>query len=111
MDGPVGSARLAELAGAVERVDDPDPVGGQPFLVVDALLGQDGIFRAFSRQLGQQELVRLPVSRVPQLAGVAASGAEGEQQVPGPFRQVRCQGMVVKGRQVLSSRVHKALDT
>ena len=27
---PVGAAVLAELAGAVERVDDPDPLGGEP---------------------------------------------------------------------------------
>ena len=26
---PVGAGRLGELAGAVERVDDPDPLGGE----------------------------------------------------------------------------------
>jgi hypothetical protein len=29
VDGPVTSAWLAELAGAVERIDDPHAVGGQ----------------------------------------------------------------------------------
>ena len=98
VDGPVGAARLAELAGAVQGVDDPHPVGGQPRLVVDALFGQDGVVRAFLCQLGHQELVRLPVSGVPQGVGVAAPGAQGQQQVSGALGQLGCQGMVVKGR-------------
>jgi len=87
---PVISARLAELASAVERVDDPYAVGGQPYLAVDALLGKDGVIRSFSRQFAHQELVGLPVSGVPQGVRVPASGAQGEQQVPSPLRQVGC---------------------
>ena len=41
--GPVGAGRLAELAGAVERIDDPDPVGGEAGGVVLALLGEHGV--------------------------------------------------------------------
>jgi hypothetical protein len=35
--------RLAELAGAVDRVDDPNALGGESGRVVSALFRQDGI--------------------------------------------------------------------
>ena len=37
---PVGAARLAELAGAIERIDDPDPVGAEATRVLEAFLRQ-----------------------------------------------------------------------
>ena len=40
VDGPVVARRLGELAGAVERVDDPHPARGEAGLVVGRLLGQ-----------------------------------------------------------------------
>ena len=47
---PCGGRRprstLGELAGAVERVDDPDAVRGQAGRVALGLLGQDGVVRA-----------------------------------------------------------------
>ena len=43
MDRPVGAAAFAELVGAVERIDDPDPIGGEAATVVGALLGQHDI--------------------------------------------------------------------
>ena len=86
MDGPVGSSRLAELAGAVERVDDPYPVGGQPCLVVEAFLGKDGVGGAFPGQLGHQELVGLAVTSVSQGTGIAALGTQVEKEAAGALR-------------------------
>jgi hypothetical protein len=83
VDGPVGSAWLAELAGAVEGVDNPYPVGGQAGLVVAALLRKDGVAGPGLRQLGHQELVGLPVSGVPQGRGVAARGAQVKEEAAG----------------------------
>jgi hypothetical protein len=80
VDGPVASARLAELAGAVEGVDDPYPVGGQAGLVVDAFLGEDGVTWPLPGQLGHQKLVGLPVSGVPQGIRVAPLGAQLEEE-------------------------------
>ena len=50
--GPVVARRLGELAGAVERVHDPDPVAGEPDLVVLALLGQHGVARSVLARAG-----------------------------------------------------------
>jgi hypothetical protein len=88
MDGPVASAWLAELAGAVQRIDDPYSVGGQPCAVVDALLGEDGIIRPFPGQLGHQELVRLAVPGLPKNVGITASGAQVEEEASGSLSQV-----------------------
>ena len=54
VDGPVVAGRLGELAGAVERVDDPDPVGVEACLVVAALLGEHRVVGAV---LGQRVLL------------------------------------------------------
>ena len=43
VDSPVGAARLAELPGPVERVDDPDPARAQTRRVVGALLGEHDV--------------------------------------------------------------------
>ena len=48
--GPVDRGGLAELAGAVERIDDPHPLGAEPDGVVDALLGQHGVVGACWRR-------------------------------------------------------------
>jgi hypothetical protein len=90
VDGPVGSAGVAELAGAVERVDYPHSVGGQAGLVVNPLLGEDGVVWALPGQFGHEELVGLAVASLSQEVGIAAVGAEREQQVSGPFGQVGC---------------------
>jgi predicted N-acetyltransferase YhbS len=47
--------------------------------------------------------VRLAVARVAQGAGVAAFGAQLKEEATGALRQVGCQGVVVRGGQVLSS--------
>jgi hypothetical protein len=90
VDGPVGSAWLAELAGAVEGIDDPYPVGGKAGLVVDALLREDGVAGPGLRQLGHQELVGLPVSGVPQRAGVAALSAQLQEEAASTLGEIRC---------------------
>jgi hypothetical protein len=88
VDGPVGAARFAELPGAVQRVDDPDPAGAEPRGVVGALLGQDDVTRAQVGQRGGQELVRQPVTGLAQHVRVAALGAQLEQARPGLAGQV-----------------------
>jgi len=90
VDGPVGSAWLAELAGTVEGVDNPYPVGGKAGLVVDALLREDGVAGPGPRQLGHQELVGLPVAGVAQGRGVAALGAQVKEETAGALGQVGC---------------------
>jgi hypothetical protein len=80
VDGPVGSAWLAELAGAVEGVDYPYPVGGQAGLVVDALFREDGVARPGPRQLSHQELVGLPVAGFPQDVRFSAPGAQFQEE-------------------------------
>ena len=54
VDGPVVPARFAELAGAVERVDDPDPVGVEPARVLESLLGQHGVVGAIAGAAGRR---------------------------------------------------------
>ncbi len=58
VDGPVGAPWFAELPGAVERVDDPYPVRGEPRGIIGALLGQDHVAGAAVSERGDQELVR-----------------------------------------------------
>ena len=70
--GPVVARRLGELAGAVERVDDPDPAGVQPDLVVLALLGEDGVVRPVLGEQGHQQLVGGLVAGVLELAALEA---------------------------------------
>ena len=76
MHGPVGAALLGELAGAVQRVDDPDPVrleslgaGGRLAVLpgqagVVVLLGEDRVGRPPAGELGAQQIVRGSVTSV-----------------------------------------------
>ncbi len=57
MDGEVVTPRpvvqaLREFPRAIERIDDPDTVRGEPPRVVGGLLGQDGIARTAFGQRG-----------------------------------------------------------
>jgi hypothetical protein len=79
VDGPVDAARLAELRGAVERVDDPHPACRPPGRVIGALFGQDDIPGAAARERRDQELVRQPVARLAQHVRLAAACAQLEQ--------------------------------
>ena len=57
MHGPVVAAEFGELPGAVERIDDPYPLGGQPCRVVDTFFGQDHVTRPGCTQFRHQEVV------------------------------------------------------
>ena len=67
---PVSTAEFGEFAGAVERVDDPDPVRAQPDRVVSTLLGEHRVTGASRRQLFHQELMRTRVTGGLALIGV-----------------------------------------
>ena len=72
MDRPVRAARLAELAGAVEGIDDPHPVTAEPPRVLEPLLGQDRVVGPDSRQLVGEEALARRVTPVHHLPGVGA---------------------------------------
>ena len=55
--GPVGAAILAELPGAVERIDDPDPFAFEPDRIVLRLFGEDGVVGAGGPECGQDPFV------------------------------------------------------
>ena len=55
---PVGSAVLAELTGAVERVDDPHPLRRETSRVVGAFFREHGVVRVVARELGDDVVVR-----------------------------------------------------
>ena len=80
--GPVGAGDLAELAGAVERVDDPHPVGGEPGRVGGALLGEHGVVGPGRGQAGDEQLVGLPVALVAQ--GLPSTGRPAVGRRPRP---------------------------
>ena len=87
---PVGAAGLAELAGTVQRVDDPDPVGALPLDgIPDTLLGEHHVARAVPAQLGHQQFVGELVAGGPELVGVdvISPGAQPEQQFAGALRE------------------------
>lgn len=79
MDGPVAAAGLAELPGAIKRVDDPDAPGRQPRRIVLAFLGQDSVTGPKPPQFRDQEFVRRLVSCLSQLGGVTV-GRRGPQR-------------------------------
>jgi hypothetical protein len=64
VDGPVGTAGLTELAGAVERVDDPEAT--VPRDVLEPLFGADVILGIEAVQLLDQELMGQAVPGVSQ---------------------------------------------
>ena len=65
MDGPVVAGPLRELAGAVEGIDDPDPIRAQADRVVGALLAAGAFLTAGA----------LSPAAVLLLAGAFAAGA------------------------------------
>jgi hypothetical protein len=54
--------------------------------------------------------VGLAISGVTQSVRVAASGAQLYEEEAGALREIGCQGMVVYGRQVVSSGGYKSLE-
>ena len=75
---PVRAPGLAVLAGAVEGVHDPHPVGRQPPLVVGGLLAEDGVTGAFRGEHRADRLLRARVTGVAE--GAAGQGAVGPQR-------------------------------
>ena len=67
--GPV-VAQGGELPRAVERVDDPHPVGVHPRQVVDGLLRQHRVGGAFARQAVEDQRVRPLVPGVAEVVGI-----------------------------------------
>ena len=63
MDRPVVASQFGELPGAVERVDDPHPLGGQPDGAVGTLFGQHRVTRALGGKRFHQEVVGALVPR------------------------------------------------
>ena len=94
---PVVAGRLGELAGAVERVDDPDSVGRQPGLVVLALLGKDCVTRTMLGDQPHQQVVGRAVSGVLELLALETLGADLEQALTGDGGGPGCEDMVVGG--------------
>jgi hypothetical protein len=101
---PIFAAQLGKLAGAVERIDDPHPLGGQSHWVVGALLGQHRIAGPLGSQRLHQEVVgSLVPRRFPlRLAGISQFRAYFEQQLARLRRQPR--GDVVVAHRLDSSR-------
>jgi hypothetical protein len=95
MDRPVGAPGLAELARTIQWIDNPYPVGPQTRLVVDALLRQDCVVRPGRREFGHEEFVRPLVSGVAQSVGVAALGAQVEEQLACALGKIGGKRMVV----------------
>lgn len=54
---PVVAPLRGEFAGAVQRVDDPHPVGLQAFQIVVGFLAEHRITRALGSQAAQQQRV------------------------------------------------------
>ena len=95
--GPVVATEFGELAGAVERVDDPHPLGGQADGVVGALLGQHRVAGPLARQRFHQEVVGTLVPRILSFGctGVGEFVAHAEQQLTRLGGQPRGDLMVI----------------
>ena len=87
MDGPVGAPGLAELAGAVERVDDPEAAVARH--VLESLLGPHVVVGVEPVQLGDQELVGHPIARRPDVARRGGSARSSNRACAGHVGQGR----------------------
>ena len=85
MHRPVVASEFGELPGAVERVDDPHPLGGQSDRIVGAFLGEHRVTGPLGGQRRHQEVVRPLVPRRLSLARLASASsvADTEQQLAG----------------------------
>src|SRR3546814_17412382 len=94
---PVGGAGLAERAGAVVVVDDPDPPAREPAEVVPSLLGEALVVWRLCREDRRQQLLGPPI------AGIA----DVERMPAGPLRadlhQEAARGGGGPGRQLVVS--------
>ena len=80
---PVVARGLGELAGAVERVDDPDPVALEPPPVVLALLAEHHVVGPDLPEEAHQQVVGGLVSGILQGPALQSLFAHLQQQVPG----------------------------
>ena len=72
MHRPVGAAALAELVRAVERVDDPHPIGSEAATVVGAFFREHDIVGPSGGDRVEQEPVGGSITRVHDLPRVSA---------------------------------------
>ena len=95
MDCPIVAA-LTELAGAVQRVDDPYPVGLQPDQVVVGFLAQHRIVGPLGPQPTQDEFVGQAVPGVAEGPGMTEAEllAHLQQQLPRVGSKIGSQGRV-----------------
>ena len=96
--GPVVAVLLAELPGAVERVDDPDPARAEADRVVGRLLREDRVVGTGRVQRIEDEDVGLGVALGAQGRGVVARRAELEEQLTGVVRDLGGELVVVGHR-------------
>ena len=96
MHRPVGSGNLAELASAIERVNNPCAISAEAFGAVLAFFGQDRIAWACRLQLLHKQVVSSAIAFV--LAdgdiGLGQLGPHRNQQVARERGQPRCQFMI-----------------
>jgi hypothetical protein len=99
MHCPVRAWRLAELACAVDRVDDPDAFGGESGGVVSALFRQDGIVGSAGGQQPHEQNVASAIAFVFQFPRVATRGCElrsdGKQKLASLGCDVGCESVVI----------------
>lgn len=87
MHGEV-DASLAVLPGAIEGVDDPDPIGGEAHRVIGAFLTEHDVARTHRGQSLDDEFVRCAVGLLAQLVGAllvvyrTEGFAQREEQLP-----------------------------
>ena len=75
MHSPVRPSFFGELARAVERIDDPHPLGIEPDVVVGGLLGEDRVGGPLLAQAIRQQLLRPSIALVAECSTCEALGA------------------------------------
>jgi hypothetical protein len=102
MHGPVCPPRLTELPGAVQGIYYPDAFGRQPRRIVRPFFRQDGVGRAQPLQLGNEEFMRLPVTRLLQPGGVAGlvgpARSKGQEPLTGGRGEIASQRVICSQR-------------
>jgi hypothetical protein len=97
VNGPVTAARLGELPGAVEGIDDPHPLHLEAAEVVGPLLGQHGVVGPGGGEEREDALVGLAIPRVPEPGeiGPVVRLAQGHEQASGVGTNLASKEMVV----------------
>ena len=97
--GPVVAALPGEFAGSVQRVNDPDPVGLQPFQVVVGLFAEHRVARTLGVQPLEQQRIGLAVALVAEQPRVVETHpiAHRQQQLSRLFGKVGGQRGVAHG--------------